>query len=125
MDDTNPAKEDTEYVDAIQEDIHWLGFDWGDRFYYGSDYFEQTYELAEDLIQRGLAYVCELTPEQLKQMALLAKKQRAERRRPVITLRVSPATLEKAKATGKGYTGFMSRLLDLAINNPEMVKRCL
>ena len=64
-------------------------------------------------------------PEQLKQMALLAKKQRAERRRPVITLRVSPATLEKAKATGKGYTGFMSRLLDLAINNPEMVKRCL
>lgn len=67
----------------------------------------------------------ELTPEQLKQMALLAKKQRAERRRPVITLRVSPATLEKAKATGKGYTGFMSRLLDLAINNPEMVKRCL
>lgn len=67
----------------------------------------------------------ELTPEQLKQMALLAKKQRSERRRPVITLRVSPATLEKAKATGKGYTGFMSRLLDLAINNPEMVKRCL
>ncbi len=52
MDDTNPAKEDTEYVDAIQEDIHWLGYDWGDRFYYGSDYFEQTYELAEDLIQR-------------------------------------------------------------------------
>lgn len=66
MDDTNPAKEDTEYVDAIQEDIHWLGFDWGDRFYYGSDYFEQTYELAEDLIQRGLAYVCELTPEQFR-----------------------------------------------------------
>ena len=67
----------------------------------------------------------ELTPEQLKQMAVLAKQQRAERRRPVITLRVSPATLEKAKATGKGYTGFMSRLLDLAINNPDMVKRCL
>ena len=40
MDDTNPAKEDTEYVDAIQEDIHWLGFDWGERFFYGSDYFE-------------------------------------------------------------------------------------
>ena len=45
MDDTNPAKEDTEYVDAIKEDIHWLGFDWGDRFFYGSDYFEKTYEL--------------------------------------------------------------------------------
>ena len=67
MDDTNPAKEDTEYVDAIQEDIRWLGFDWGDRFYYGSDYFETTYQLAEELIQKGLAYVCELTPEQFKE----------------------------------------------------------
>ena len=66
MDDTNPAKEDTEFVDAIKEDIHWLGFDWGDRFYYGSDYFEKTYEYAEELIQKGLAYVCELTPEQFK-----------------------------------------------------------
>ena len=67
MDDTNPAKEDTEYVDAIKEDIHWLGFDWGDRFFYGSDYFEQTYEYAEELIRKGLAYVCELTPEQFKE----------------------------------------------------------
>ena len=67
MDDTNPAKEDTEYVEAIQEDIHWLGFDWGDRFFYGSDYFEKTYEYAEELIQKGLAYVCELTPEQFKE----------------------------------------------------------
>ncbi len=67
MDDTNPAKEDTEYVDAIQEDIHWLGFDWGDRFFYGSDYFEQTYEYAEELIRKGLAYVCELTPEQFRE----------------------------------------------------------
>ena len=64
MDDTNPAKEDTEFVDAIKEDIHWLGFDWGDRFFYGSDYFERTYELAEDLIKRGLAYVCELSAEE-------------------------------------------------------------
>ncbi len=67
MDDTNPAKEDTEYVDAIQEDIHWLGFDWDDRFFYGSDYFEQTYHYAEELIQKGLAYVCELTPEQFRE----------------------------------------------------------
>ena len=67
MDDTNPAKEDTEYVDAIKEDIHWLGFDWGDRFFYGSDYFEQTYEYAEELIRKGLAYVCELTPEQFRE----------------------------------------------------------
>ncbi len=67
MDDTNPAKEDTEYVEAIQEDIHWLGFDWADRFFYGSDYFEKTYAFAEELIQKGLAYVCELTPEQFKE----------------------------------------------------------
>ena len=67
MDDTNPAKEDTEFVDAIQEDIHWLGFDWGDRFYYGSDYFEKTYEYAIELIKKGLAYVCELTPEQFRE----------------------------------------------------------
>ncbi|MDD6274442.1 MAG: glutamine--tRNA ligase/YqeY domain fusion protein [Clostridiaceae bacterium] len=67
MDDTNPAKEDTEFVDAIQEDIHWLGFDWDDRFYYGSDYFEKTYEFAEQLILHGDAYVCELTPEQFRE----------------------------------------------------------
>ena len=67
MDDTNPAKEDSEYVEAIQEDIHWLGFDWGDRFFYGSDYFEKTYELAVELIKKGLAYVCELTPEQFRE----------------------------------------------------------
>ena len=67
MDDTNPAKEDTEYVEAIQEDIHWLGFDWGDRFFYGSDYFARTYEYAVELIKKGLAYVCELTPEQFRE----------------------------------------------------------
>ena len=61
MDDTNPAKEDTEFVDAIKEDIHWLGFDWDDRFFYGSDYFEETYRLAEQLILNGDAYVCELS----------------------------------------------------------------
>lgn len=66
MDDTNPAKEDTEYVDAIMEDIRWLGFDWGDRFFYGSDYFEKDYELAVGLIRKGLAYVCELTAEQFR-----------------------------------------------------------
>jgi len=66
MDDTNPAKEDTEYVDAIKQDIHWLGFDWGDRFFYGSDYFEKDYEYAIELIKKGLAYVCELTPDEFK-----------------------------------------------------------
>ena len=67
FDDTNPAKEDNEFVEAIQEDIHWLGFDWGDRLFYGSDYFEKTYELAVGLIKKGLAYVCELTPDQFKE----------------------------------------------------------
>ena len=67
MDDTNPTKEDTEYVDAIKEDIHWLGYDWEDRFYYASDYFEKMYELAVGLIKKGLAYVCELTPDQVRE----------------------------------------------------------
>ena len=66
MDDTNPTKEDVEYVEAIQEDIHWLGFDWGGRFYYASDYFEQMYQYAEELIRKGLAYVCQLSPEEFK-----------------------------------------------------------
>ena len=66
MDDTNPAKEDTEFVDAIKKDIKWLGFDWEDRFFYGSDYFEKDYELAVGLIKKGLAYVCELTPEEFR-----------------------------------------------------------
>ena len=67
MDDTNPTKEDVEYVDAIKQDIHWLGFDWGDRFYYASQYFDKMYECAEALIKKGLAYVCELTPEQMRE----------------------------------------------------------
>ena len=67
MDDTNPTKEDTEYVDAIKEDIKWLGFTWDDRFYYASQYFDKMYECAEDLIKKGLAYVCELTPEQMRE----------------------------------------------------------
>ena len=67
MDDTNPAKEDEEYVEAIKEDIHWLGFDWADRFYFASDYFEKMYDCAVELIKKGLAYVCELTPEQFRE----------------------------------------------------------
>ena len=63
MDDTNPSKEDTEYVESIKEDIKWLGFDWEDRFYYASDYFEDMYRFAQELIKKGLAYVCELSAE--------------------------------------------------------------
>ena len=67
MDDTNPTKEDEEFVENIKSDIHWLGFDWGDRFYYASDYFEKMYELAVQLIRDGYAYVCQLTPEEVRQ----------------------------------------------------------
>ena len=66
MDDTNPTKEDVEYVDAIKEDIKWLGFDWEDCFYFASDYFEDMYNFACELIEKGLAYVCEMTPEEVK-----------------------------------------------------------
>ena len=66
MDDTNPTKEDVEYVDAIKEDIHWLGFDWGDDFYFASQYFDKMYEFAVDLIKKGLAYVCELDADQVR-----------------------------------------------------------
>ena len=67
MDDTNPTKEDVEYVDAIKEDISWLGFKWDDRFYFASDYFDQMYEYAVELIRKGLAYVCQLTPDEMRQ----------------------------------------------------------
>jgi glutaminyl-tRNA synthetase len=66
FDDTNPTKEDVEYVDSIIESVRWLGFDWGDRLYYASDYFEQLYQYAETLIRDGKAYVCDLTPEQMR-----------------------------------------------------------
>ncbi len=67
MDDTNPCKEDTEYVDAIIEDVHWLGFDWDDRFYYASDYFDQMYEYAEEMINQGKAYVDDLTADEIRE----------------------------------------------------------
>lgn len=68
FDDTNPTKEETEYVEAIMEDIQWLGFDWEDRLYYASDYFQALYDYAEILIQKGKAYVCDHSAEEIKQM---------------------------------------------------------
>ncbi len=67
FDDTNPSKEDTEYVDAIKEDIHWLGYDWSGPVYYASDYFTRMYDCAVSLIERGLAYVCELSPDEVRE----------------------------------------------------------
>ncbi|MBM4082264.1 MAG: glutamine--tRNA ligase, partial [Planctomycetes bacterium] len=67
FDDTNPAAEEQEYVDAIIQDVRWLGADWGDRLRFGSDYFEQQYLWAEELVRKGKAYVCDLSPEQLSE----------------------------------------------------------
>ncbi len=67
FDDTNPSKEDIEYVNSIKEDVKWLGFDWGDREYYASDYFDQLYEYAVQLIKKGKAYVCDLSPEEIRE----------------------------------------------------------
>ncbi|MHC4696322.1 MAG: glutamate--tRNA ligase family protein, partial [Planctomycetota bacterium] len=67
FDDTNPIKEEAEYVQSIIEDIRWLGFDWGDRLCYASDYFEQMYEYAVQLVKAGKAYVCDLSPEETRE----------------------------------------------------------
>jgi glutaminyl-tRNA synthetase len=67
FDDTNPEKEEVEYVDSIREDVRWLGFDWGDREYYASDYFDQLHQHAITLIQKGKAYVCDLSPDEQRQ----------------------------------------------------------
>ena len=67
FDDTNPEKEETEYVDSIMEDVRWLGFDWEDRLFYASDYFDQLYEWAVQLIKAGKAYVCDLTAEEVRE----------------------------------------------------------
>ena len=64
FDDTNPLKEDIEYIESIEEDVRWLGFDWGEHEYYASDYFEQLYEYALQMIRAGKAYVDDLTPEE-------------------------------------------------------------
>jgi len=66
FDDTNPGKESTEYVQAIQEDVHWLGFDWGEHLYYASDYFDRLYEYAVELIRMGKAFVCHLSSEEMR-----------------------------------------------------------
>lgn len=67
FDDTNPTKEDTEYVDSIMEDVRWLGFDWEDRLFYASDYFDELYDFAVQLIKMGKAYICDLSAEEIRQ----------------------------------------------------------
>ncbi|MCH2506420.1 MAG: glutamate--tRNA ligase family protein, partial [Dehalococcoidia bacterium] len=67
FDDTNPSREDVEYVDSIMEDVRWLGWDWGDNLFYASDYFEQIFEYAVQLIKDGKAYVCDLTAQEMRE----------------------------------------------------------
>ncbi|MCA9164120.1 MAG: glutamine--tRNA ligase, partial [Planctomycetales bacterium] len=67
MDDTNPTKESEEYVNSIQEDVRWLGFDWGDRLYFASDYFDQLYDWAIKLIREGKAFVCDLSFDEMRE----------------------------------------------------------
>ena len=67
FDDTNPDREDTEYVKSIQEDLKWMGFDWGDGLYFASDYFDQLYDYAVELIMQGKAYVCDLSPQEIRE----------------------------------------------------------
>ncbi|RPI50714.1 MAG: glutamine--tRNA ligase, partial [Deltaproteobacteria bacterium] len=67
FDDTNPGKENIEYIESIKADVKWLGFDWGKHLYYASDYFDQLYEYAVQLIKKGKAYVCSLSPEEIRE----------------------------------------------------------
>ena len=120
MDDTNPTKEDVEYVDAIKEDIHWLGYDWEDRFYYASDYFEDMYNGAVELIKKGLAYVCELTPDQMREMRgdLTTPAQSPYRDRPMeesldLFARMRAGEFEDGRMT-------LSAKIDLASGNFNM-----
>lgn len=86
LDDTNPTKEDTEYVDSILEDVRWLGGDWGDHIYYASDYFDKLYEYAEELIRKGKAYVCDLSEEEFnayKGSLTVPGKESPNRNRPI------------------------------------------
>jgi len=86
FDDTNPAKEDVEYVDSIQEDVRWLGWDWGKNMFFASDYFDQLYEFAVELIKKGRAYVCDLTQEEVRKYRgtlTEAGKESPNRNRPI------------------------------------------
>lgn len=67
MDDTNPTKEDLEYVESIKQDVKWLGYDWGDKLFFASDYYEKLYDCAVELIKRGKAYVCDLSPDEVRE----------------------------------------------------------
>ena len=95
FDDTNPSKEETEYVDSIIEDVRWLGFEFEDRLYYASDYFDQLYAWAVQLIKQGQAYVCDLTPEQMREY-------RGTRRSRAVRVRRGTAPLPRTSTYSNG-----------------------
>ena len=77
FDDTNPVKEDTEYVDSIQEDVKWLGFEWDGEVHYASDYFQTFYDCAVYLIEQGLAFICDLSAEEMRRRGAFLRFQRS------------------------------------------------
>ncbi len=122
FDDTNPAKEETEYVDGIMEDIRWLGFDWKGGLFFASEYYQQCYDIAVDWIKRGLAYVCELSPEQVREYrGTLTKpgKNSPYRDRPV---EESLRLFEEMKA-GKHPEGSMILRMKIDMASPNINMR--
>ena len=122
FDDTNPAKEETEYVDGIMADIHWLGFDWKGGLFFASEYYDKCYEIAVDWIKRGLAYVCELSPEQVREYrGTLTKpgKNSPYRDRPV---EESLRLFEEMKA-GKHPEGSMILRMKIDMASPNINMR--
>ena len=122
FDDTNPAKEETEYVDGIMADIHWLGFDWKGGLFFASEYYDKCYEIAVDWIKRGLAYVCELSPEQVREYrGTLTKpgKNSPYRDRPV---EESLRLFEEMKA-GKHSEGSMILRMKIDMASPNINMR--
>ena len=96
FDDTNPTKEEQEYVDSIIDDVRWLGWDWEDRLFFASDYFEQMYDWAVQLIKKGKAYVCDLTAEEIRRVSRHADRARAR------TARIATAASKKISTCLRG-----------------------
>ena len=121
FDDTNPAKEEQEYIDAITEDVRWLGYQWHDRVYFASDYFDQLYDMAVELIRIGRAYVDQLSPEQIREYrGTLTEPGRESpwRDRPV---EESLALFEKMRAGGFGEGEAVLRAkIDMSSGNINM-----
>ena len=122
FDDTNPAKEESEYVESIKKDIRWLGFDWGDQEYYASDYFSQLYEFAVQLIKKGRAYVCDLNAGEIRQyrgtLTLPGKESPYRNRSPEENLKL----LEEMR-DGKYLDGLKTLRAKIDMSSPNLNMR--